>query len=67
MIERVDRVWASDCNDPIERREEWAAVVERYGGLRASSDRIADLDDWGMATTRRLLSTVPPPVPFAPA
>ena len=48
----------------VERREEWAAVVERYGGLRASSDRIADLDEWGLATTRRLLGTPPPPVPF---
>jgi hypothetical protein len=33
-------------------------------GLRASSDRITALDDWGLATTRRLLSQVPPPTPF---
>ena len=39
----------------MERREEWAAVVEPYGGLRASSDRLRGLDDWGLAVTRRLL------------
>lgn len=42
-----------------------AVVVERYGGLRVGSDRIANLDAWGLATTRRLLSAVPPPTPFA--
>lgn len=49
----------------MERREEWAAHVERYGGLRGSSDRLAYLDDPGLETTRRVLSTVPPPTPFA--
>ena len=63
------RFWVNDpdclvARPAIERREDWARIVERYGGLRASSDRIADLDDWGLATTRRLLSTVPPPTPF---
>ncbi|HZN76363.1 MAG TPA: glycoside hydrolase family 36 protein [Micromonosporaceae bacterium] len=63
------RFWVNDpdcivARPAVERREEWAAVVERYGGLRASSDRIADLDDWGLSTTRRLLETVPPPTPF---
>jgi alpha-galactosidase len=64
------RFWINDpdcivARPAIERREEWAEVVDRYGGLRASSDRIADLDEWGLATTRRLLETAPPPVPFA--
>jgi alpha-galactosidase len=64
------RFWVNDpdcivARPEIERREEWAAVVERYGGLRASSDRIAALDEWGLATTRRLLTDVPPPTPFA--
>ncbi|MGH3648698.1 MAG: glycoside hydrolase family 36 protein [Micromonosporaceae bacterium] len=74
-LSTVGRAWQHGrwwVNDPdcivarpaIERREEWAATVERYGGLRASSDRIADLDDWGLATTRRLLGSVPPPEPF---
>jgi alpha-galactosidase len=64
------RFWVNDpdcliARPAVERREEWAGVVERYGGLRASSDRIADLDPWGLATTRRLLASVPrPTVPF---
>ncbi|HYN97109.1 MAG TPA: glycoside hydrolase family 36 protein [Pilimelia sp.] len=64
------RFWVNDpdcliVRPAVERRAEWAALVARYGGLRASSDRIADLDEWGLATTRRLLSEVPPPTPFA--
>ena len=39
----------------VERREEWAAVVERHEGLRSSSDRLRELDERGLATTRRLL------------
>lgn len=63
------RWWVNDpdcliARPQVQRREDWARIVERYGGLRASSDRIADLDAWGLAVTRRLLSTVPPPVPF---
>jgi alpha-galactosidase len=63
------RFWVNDpdclvARPQIERRREWASVVDRFGGLRSASDRIAALDDWGMATTRRLLSEVPDPVPF---
>jgi alpha-galactosidase len=63
------RFWVNDpdcliARPVVERREEWAQVVERYGGLRASSDRIAELDGWGLATTRRLLGSVPAPTPF---
>jgi alpha-galactosidase len=65
------RLWVNDpdcliVRPAVERREQWARMVERYGGLRASSDRIADLDEWGLETTRRLLAAVPPPVPFVP-
>jgi alpha-galactosidase len=64
------RWWVNDpdclvARPAIERRQEWAAHVERFGGLRGSSDRLADLDDWGLETTRRVLAEVPPPVPFA--
>ena len=64
------RFWVNDpdclvARPAVERREEWAEHVERYGGLRGSSDRLADLDEWGLRTTRRVLSTVPPPTPFA--
>lgn len=63
------RFWVNDpdcliVRPEVERREEWATVVERFGGLRVSSDRIAALDEWGLETTRRLLSTTPPPTPF---
>jgi alpha-galactosidase len=63
------RWWVNDpdcliARPEIENREQWASTVERYGGLRASSDRIASLDDWGLHTTHRVLSTVPPVSPF---
>jgi alpha-galactosidase len=64
------RFWVNDpdcllARPQVERREDWAVHIERYGGLRGSSDRLRDLDEWGLQTTRRLLSTVPPPRPFA--
>lgn len=54
------RFWANDADclvagAHVERREEWAATVERWGGLRGSSDRLRGLDDWGLETTRRLV------------
>jgi alpha-galactosidase len=54
------RFWTNDADclvagTHVERREEWAEIVERYSGLRASSDRLAGLDEWGLAVTRRLL------------
>jgi alpha-galactosidase len=59
------RFWVNDpdcliARPAMEEREAWAEHVERFGGLRASSDRLADLDDWGLETTRRLLATRPP-------
>ncbi|MFG2005578.1 glycoside hydrolase family 36 protein [Spirillospora sp. NPDC048911] len=66
------RFWVNDpdclvARPAMEDREEWARTVERFGGLRASSDRVLDLDEWGLETTRRLLATTPPPSPFKPA
>ena len=54
------RFWVNDADcivagPHVERREDWAQVVERYSGLRASSDRLLGLDEWGLETTRRLL------------
>ncbi len=59
------RFWINDpdcivARPGIERREDWARHISRYGGLRGSSDGLDQLDDWGLATTRRLLSA---PVP----
>jgi len=54
------RFWVNDADclvagPHVERREDWAEVVAAYSGLRSSSDRLRGLDDWGLATTRRLL------------
>jgi alpha-galactosidase len=59
------RFWINDpdclmARPGVERREEWAQTVARSGGLRASGDRLRDLDEWGLQTTRRLL--VPSPI-----
>ena len=54
------RFWVNDADclvagPHVERREDWAEVVEGYSGLRSSSDRLRALDDWGLTVTRRLL------------
>jgi alpha-galactosidase len=54
------RFWVNDADclvagPHVERREDWARVVETCSGLRSSSDRLRGLDDWGLAVTRRLL------------
>jgi alpha-galactosidase len=65
------RFWVNDpdcliVRPAVQEREAWAAHVARYGGLRASSDRLADLDEWGLAMTREILG-VPPPERFVPS
>jgi len=65
------RFWVNDpdcliVRPSVEGREAWAAHVARYGGLRASSDRLAELDDWGLGVTRWLLSESPT-APFVPS
>jgi alpha-galactosidase len=55
-----DRFWVNDpdcliVRPAVERREEWAEHVAQVGGLVASSDRLLDLDGWGLETTKRLL------------
>ena len=54
------RFWINDADclvagPHVDRREDWAEIVAAYSGLRSSSDRLRGLDDWGLATTRRLL------------
>ncbi len=66
------RFWVNDPDNLVGRptyslREQWAATVETYGGLRAFSDRVAELDAWGLETVRRLLTDPPGPRPFADA
>lgn len=57
------RLWVNDpdclmARPAVETRERWAAHVEATGGLMASSDRLLSLDEWGVTTTRRLLSGI---------
>jgi alpha-galactosidase len=55
------RLWVNDpdcllARPGVERREAWAEHVEAHGGLVVSGDPLRALDDWGLETTRRLLS-----------
>jgi alpha-galactosidase len=55
------RLWVNDpdcllARPGVERREAWAEHVEAHGGLVVSGDPLRELDDWGLETTRRLLS-----------
>jgi alpha-galactosidase len=38
------------------QRERWADAAHGLGGLRSFSDRVAELDDWGLTTVRKLLA-----------
>jgi alpha-galactosidase len=58
------RFWVNDpdcllARPGVQRREDWAALVEGYGGLRSSGDGLRSLDAWGLETTRRLLIPSP--------
>lgn len=55
------RLWVNDpdcliVHPATGQRSAWAEHVDRWGGLRSSSDRIIELDEWGLETTRRLLA-----------
>ncbi len=55
------RLWVNDPDCVVARpsysqRERWADAARRYGGLRSFSDRIAELDDWGLDAVRGLLA-----------
>jgi alpha-galactosidase len=55
------RFWVNDpdclmARPGVEGREQWASLVERFGGLRSSGDGLRQLDPWGLETTRRLLT-----------
>ena len=64
------RFWVNDPDCLVARptyalREEWSRTVERFGGLPSCSDRVADLDQWGLVATRRLLDAAGTAAPFA--
>jgi alpha-galactosidase len=55
------RLWANDPDCVVARpsysqREPWARAARRLGGLRSFSDRMADLDPWGLAAVRDLVA-----------
>ncbi|ALG12203.1 hypothetical protein AOZ06_39875 [Kibdelosporangium phytohabitans] len=55
------RLWVNDpdcllVSPRVEDRAGWADHVASSGGWRCSSDRLADLDEWGVARTRELLT-----------
>ncbi|HET6563380.1 MAG TPA: alpha-galactosidase, partial [Marmoricola sp.] len=55
------RLWVNDPDCVVARpsyshRERWAQAARRFGGLRSFSDRLAELDDWGLATVRDLVA-----------
>ena len=55
------RFWVNDPDCLIARpsyseRERWAEAVLSYGGLSSFSDRVAELDAWGLLTVRDLLT-----------
>ena len=55
------RLWVNDPDCVVARpsysqRERWADAARQLGGLRSFSDRVAELDDWGLATVRSLLA-----------
>jgi len=63
------RFWVNDPDCLVARpsyalREEWSRTVERFGGLPSCSDRVADLDQWGLDATRRLLDGAGTATPF---
>lgn len=63
------RLWSCDPDCLVARpsyalREPWAEAVRTYGGLRSVSDRVAELDAWGLETTRALLRAVVAPAPL---
>lgn len=53
-------LWTADPDCLVVRpsyamREEWSEVVAGYGGLLSWSDRVAELDEWGLARVREIL------------
>lgn len=64
------RLWVNDPDCVVARpsysqRERWAGAARRLGGLRSFSDRLADLDPWGLATVSDLVAGGGRTEPFA--
>lgn len=57
------RLWVNDPDCTVARpsytlREQWAEICTAFGGMRSTSDRLGDLDAWGLERTRALLAPV---------
>jgi len=55
------RFWVNDPDCVVARpsysqRQRWVEAAGGLGGLRSFSDRVAELDQWGLATVRELLA-----------
>ena len=64
-LNRSQRKWPAHLEGAVTAVFVWARTIEEYGGLRSCSDRLADLDEWGLRTTRRLLESAPGSTPFS--
>jgi alpha-galactosidase len=65
------RLWLNDPDCVVARpsyseRERWAAAAGSWGGLASFSDRVSELDEWGLDTVRALLRRGGTAAPFAP-
>jgi alpha-galactosidase len=65
------RLWVNDPDCVVARpsyaeRERWAAAARRFGGLRSFSDRIAELDDWGLEAVGSMLDEGGTRAPLSP-
>jgi alpha-galactosidase len=65
------RLWVNDPDCVVARpsyteRQRWARAARRLGGLRSFSDRLAELDAWGLDTVRDLVAAGGRSVPFGP-
>jgi alpha-galactosidase len=63
------RWWVNDPDCLVARpgyseRERWAETVRTFGGLASFSDRVAELDTWGLSTVRDLLRQGGSAAPF---
>ena len=54
------KFWINDpdcfiARPAVEQREDWVEYCLQYDGLISTSDRLLDLDEWGLAKTREFL------------
>lgn len=65
------RLWVNDADCVVARpsyrlRERWTTEAGRFGGLPSFSDRVADLDAWGLQAVGRLMAQGGTAAPLSP-